>query len=243
MVVSDGSQKVKPPYVSFKTFLLFLEDMKHGTPDRVDKRFLEDSGKSGSTCTQLLAALRFFALIDADGTTTDQLRAFKNADVPRQKYLLHQMGIQCYDFVFSSIDVKNANYGQLSAIFQRRFELADDVTRKCAKFFRSLASFAGIDLSERINKKKIHTTVSSKNANNSKNAKTSPPPEKQNLEIPKIVPTSPVSGSWPQVCLEATFPRFELEWTPEQRSRWFVAFNELIRMNPDDFGMRNHHDG
>ena len=233
-MVSDRSQAPKPPYVSFKTFETFLMDMKASVPVRIDRNFLDNSSKSGSTGTQLIAALRFLNLVNGDGTPTVLLNQLAKAEGHAQAEMLRQLGVQSYDFVFNAMDVTSAAYAQVADAFQRKFGLAPDVTRKCVKFFVSFATAAGISLSSRITKKKSRGTVSSKNSKMPKNAKTIVPEIKQNLEIPIAVPEMPPpSSSWCQLCLETTFPRFDLNWTAEQRSKWYIAFRELVAVNPD----------
>ena len=239
-MVSDRSQRQKPPYVSYKTFQTFLIDMKSGVPARIDRGYLNENSKSGSTATQLLAALRFFELVSVEGLTTPRLSQLANAALPMQAELLRQFGTRAYDFVFSAIDTKTASYGQLSDTFKHNFDLADDVVRKCAKFFISFANVAGIPLSQRITRKKLHATASTRtNAKTKKNANTAESRTKQNSVMPNTLAGVSMPGSWCQLCIEATFPRFDLDWTAEQRSKWFDAFRELVAMNPASFGVGN----
>jgi hypothetical protein len=131
----------------------------------------------------------------------------------------------------------------LTDAFKHKYHLADDVVRKCTKFFVSLAEVAQMPLSPKIISKRLRGSGSTKpNAKTNKNAKIVMPTERQNSEMPNAIPVITPSASWCQLCIETTFPRFDLNWPSEQQLKWFGAFNELVKINPVDFGIRNNRD-
>src|SRR5262245_51299380 len=64
-------ERVTPPYLAYRTLKNFLDALKKGIPGRIDRSVL--SNLSGGAQSMLIGALRFFALIEADGTPTDTL--------------------------------------------------------------------------------------------------------------------------------------------------------------------------
>ncbi len=240
MMVSDRSQKRSPPYVSYRTFQNFLEDTKQGIPARIDRSYWDTAHVSGSTGTQLLAALRFLGLVDIDNVPTQRLKQLVAAESSRRADLLRQFGSEAYDFVLKSLDTKTATYQQLHEVFQHYFQLTNDVTRKCIKFFILFANTTEIPLSSYIIKRRVHATASARTI---KNAKSTPPRTKQNSVMPQLgTPDVSVSASWCQGLL-AKFPEFDPAWSPELQKKWFDAYRELQKMNPVDFGIRNNRDG
>jgi hypothetical protein len=228
-VVSDRSQKRSPPYVSYRTFQNFLVNMKHEMPARIDRSYWDTASVSGSTGTQLLAALRFFGLVDIDNVPTPRLRQLAASEGSRRSELLRQIGGESYDFILKSLDMKSATYQQLTECFQHNCQLTGDVSRKCIKFFILYANAAEIPLSSYITKKKVHANTSAKTT---KSAKTTPPRTKQNSEIPlQNVPDNSVTATWCQGLL-AKFPAFDPGWKPELQTKWFDAYRELQKMNP-----------
>ena len=53
----------------------------------------------------------------------------------------------------SSLDLESATYAQLVEVFHNTFQLTDDVSRKCVKFFIAMANDAGIKISPFITKR------------------------------------------------------------------------------------------
>jgi hypothetical protein len=72
-MLSSSSKKLSPPYVSYRTFLNFVEGLQQTMPARIDRSYWGDRF-SGSTGTQLVSALRFLDLIDVNGFPTLKLR-------------------------------------------------------------------------------------------------------------------------------------------------------------------------
>ena len=72
-MIIEKRQKRLPPYVSYRTFYNFLERLQQHMPSRIDRSYWGDL-LSGSTGTQLMAALRFLNLIDINGKPTELVR-------------------------------------------------------------------------------------------------------------------------------------------------------------------------
>lgn len=212
-MVEERGRKRLPPYVSYRTFLNFIERLEGEIPARIDRSYWSDR-LAGSTGTQLMGALRFLNLIDHDGVPTSQLRQLVPAKGEKRAELLRQIATESYNFVLGgSFDFHLATYAQLEEVFHRNFELADDVNRKCIKFFVALASDAGIPLSTFITKRVRKLTVSSGTKTKRKSAKPS-----RNLVIPNEVVDE----------LTAKFPTFDPSWSDEVKLKWFDAFDKLL---------------
>lgn len=212
-MVEEKARKRLPPYVSYRTFLNFIERLEREMPARIDRSFWSDR-LAGSTGTQLMGALRFLNLIDSNGVPTSQLRQLVSAKGEKRVEVLRQIATESYNFVLGgSFDFHIATYAQLEEVFHRNFELADDVNRKCIKFFVALATDAGIPLSSFITKRVRALTVSSGTKTKRKSAKIN-----RNLVIPHEIIDE----------LTSKFPTFDPSWPDEVKLKWFDAFDKLL---------------
>jgi hypothetical protein len=199
-MVDERGRKRLPPYVSYRTFLNFIERLEREMPARIDRSYWSDR-LAGSTGTQLMGALRFLGLVDGDGVPTSQLRLLVPARGEKRAELLRQIATESYNFVLGgSFDFHLATYAQLEEVFHRNFELADDVNRKCIKFFVTLATDAGIPLSTFITKR-----VRTLSAGAGTKAKRKSSKSEQNLVLPHEIVDE----------LTAKFPTFDPSWSDE----------------------------
>ncbi len=212
-MVNERGRKRLPPYVSYRTLLNFIEPLERQMPARIDRSYWSDR-LAGSTGTQLMGALRFLGLVDSDGVPTSQLRLLVSARGEKRAELLRQIATESYNFVLGgSFDFHIATYAQLEEVFHRNFELADDVNRKCIKFFVTLASDAGIPLSTFITKRVRTLTAGAGTKAKRKSAKSD-----RNLLIPHEIVDE----------LTAKFPTFDPNWSDEVKLKWFDAFDKLL---------------
>src|SRR4030043_1068682 len=152
MVIEKG-RKHLPPYVSYRTFYNFLERLQQHMPSRIDRSYWGDI-LSGSTGTQLMAALRFLNLIDINGKPTELLKPLVEARGEIRTKLLYELTNDAFDFACqTSLDLESATYAQLQEVFHHTFQLTDDVSRKCVKFFIDMAIDAGMPISPYIIKR------------------------------------------------------------------------------------------
>ncbi len=229
MVVNTNSTLPKrlPPYVSYRTFHNFIENLQvTGIPARIDRSYWE--GKlSGSIGIQLTSALRFMGFIDATSVPTNRLKLLVSARGPQRAELLRQVSYEAYVFLFKGeFDLQNGTYAQLEELFHSQFELGADVARKCIKFFLELAGDAGIHLSPFITKK----MKASRPGTGTKSSKKSAVRMARNAIIPNEVPEVPQVVSWEQMVLNK-FPSFDPQWPTEVKLQWFESFKELLKMN------------
>ena len=222
----NEQRKRLPPYVSYRTFSNFVNGLQQNMPSRIDRSFWGDL-LSGSTGTQLMAALRFLGMIDANGRPTPILKSLATARLEQRASILREVASESYSFVLKSslLEPSSATYAQLEEVFRGTFQIADDVGRKCIKFFIALAGDAGVPLSPFIlrRSRSAHTGTGSKTAAKKTGIRTI-----RNLEVPKVSGEIPDRTSWNKMLLEK-FPTFDPTWSDEIKLKWFSAFDELLK--------------
>lgn len=144
-----GAQKNPPPYIAHKTFTNFINSLAQGMPSRIDKSVI--SNLAGSTQGQLIATLRYFKLIKADGTPEKLLNDLATSEGEGRKKLIHDIVKRSYDFVFSSgLNLQqNATTAQVEELFTQE-GLTGETRRKAFSFFLMLCKDAAIQLSSHI---------------------------------------------------------------------------------------------
>ena len=228
MTIERG-RKHLPPYVSYRTFYNFLERLQQHMPSRIDRSYWGDL-LSGSTGTQLMAALRFLNLIDINGKPTELLKPLVEARGETRTQLLYELTNDAFDFACqSSLDLESATYAQLQEVFHHTFQLTDDVSRKCVKFFIAMASDAGINLSPFITKhtRSTHSATGLKTASKRVGIRT-----KRNAIVPQGDYAMQNTSSWNNMLL-SKFPNFDPSWSDELKMKWFAAFDELLKRGRD----------
>ncbi len=219
----ERTRRRLPPYVSYHTFQVFVEGLKP-VPARFDRSFW---GKrfSGTTRSQLTAALLFLGLINISGIPTNRLRLLADAKDVKKADLLKQTCMEGFDFLFTgSFDPQTATPAQLQQVFHGNFQISSSVSRKCIKFFVDMANDAGISLSPFITKQYRAYSVSSSKAS-TKKAAAKPI---RNTLVPQSMDELPERTSWDKLLLNK-FPQFDPSWPDEVKMKWFSAFDELLR--------------
>jgi len=218
-----SSKKLLPPYVSYRTFLNFLEGLQQTMPARIDRSYWGDR-LSGSTGTQLVSALRFLDLIDNNGFPTVKLRQLVASKGSQRTELLKQVAHESYSFFFlSQVDSQAATYAQLEEAFHDNYQIASDVARKCIKFFIGLASDGGMKLSPFVTKKTRtnRTAGAVKKSARVQDKKTGT----EILQPARLIP----NGTGMDKLLIDKFPEFDPSWPDEVKLKWFTAFDELLK--------------
>jgi hypothetical protein len=224
MTIEKG-RKHLPPYVSYRTFYNFVERLQQRMPSRIDRSYWGEL-LSGSNGTQLMAALRFLYLIDINGKPMDALRRLVEAKGELRARVLHDVADDAYGFVLkSSLDLESATYAQLVEVFHSTFQLTDDVSRKCVKFFIAIAHDAGLKVSPFITRKTRATRTNTGTKNNSRKVSA-----RTNIvsAIPQEEDKIPNTNSWHGMLL-SKFPNFDPSWPDEIKLKWFSAFDEMLK--------------
>jgi hypothetical protein len=223
-LVNEG-RKHLPPYVSYRTFRNFVDRLEQRLPSRIDRSYWGDI-LSGSSGTQLMAALRFLGLIDANGKPLERLNSLVGVRGEQRVDLMRQMTADAFGFVFNShLDIESATYAQLQEVFHNTFQLAEDVSRKCVKFFIALSGDSGIPLSPFITKRT--RAVSGTKPPGRKTAKRT----NRNGIVPQGMEEIPAQSTWHTMLLEK-FPNFDPSWNDDIKQQWFAAFDELLKKGP-----------
>jgi hypothetical protein len=224
-VTTEKGRKHLPPYVSYRTFRNFIDHLQQRLPSRIDRSYWGDI-LSGSTGTQLMAAMRFLGLIDVNGKPTEQLKPLVSARGEPREQLLRNITTQAYGFVLkSSLDIESATYAQLEEVFHDAFQLTDDVSRKCVKFFIALSGDAGLSISPFITKRTRATrAVTGTKTLVKKDALRT----KRNALVPQIFDENQDNNSWHSKLLDK-FPSFDPAWNDDIKIKWFAAFDELLK--------------
>jgi hypothetical protein len=224
-LVNDRNKKRSPPYVSYRSFLTLLEELKRGLPARIDRSYWGDKF-SGSTGTQLMSALRFLNLVDPSGVPTNMLKELVGARGTPRAEIIRKISHESFTFLsIDTFDSETATYAQLEEVFNDVYQVDRDVARKCIKFFIEIANDGGIPLSPFITKK-------------SKSSRPAPVVEKipkksgirtnQNLLITQNTELIPHPMSWKELLL-TKFPSFDPTWPNDVQLKWFEAFDELLK--------------
>jgi hypothetical protein len=223
MFSDEKSRRRLPPYVSYHTFQTFIEDLQP-IPARFDRSFW---GKrfSGTTRSQLTAALLFLGLINISGIPTNRLKLLADAKDIKKTDILKQTCMEGFDFLFNgSFDPQTATPAQLQQVFHNNFQISSSVSRKCIKFFVDMANEAEITLSPFITKQyRAYSGTSAKTSVKKVGAKTV-----RNTLVPQNVDEIPERASWDKLLLNK-FPSFDPSWPDEVKLKWFSAFDELMR--------------
>jgi hypothetical protein len=224
-MANEQSRKRLPPYISYRTFQNFLDGLQQGIPARIDRSYWGDR-LSGSTGIQLMAALRFLGLVDANGIPTDRLKMLVAAKGDQKAELLREVTSEAFGFLqLSSFDLQTATFAQLQEVFHYTFQITGDVSRKCIKFFTELANDAGIPLSPFITKRfrLAHGGTSAKTVAKKASARTN-----RNVIVPQDAEKIPEQMPWDKMLL-TKFPTFDPTWSEEVKLKWFDAFDELLK--------------
>jgi hypothetical protein len=224
-MVTEKGRKHLPPYVSYRTFHNFVERLQEQMPSRIDRSYWGDI-LSGSTGIQLMAALRFLNLIDANGKPLERLKPLVSSRGEQRAQLLRIIAYDAFSFVLEgSLDLESATYSQLVEAFHNTFQLTEDVNRKCVKFFIAMATDAGMPLSPFITKRtrSAHTTAGTKIVSKKAGIRTN-----RNAVVPQAKDEIPNISTWNSLLL-SKFPNFDPSWSDDLKLKWFTAFDELLK--------------
>lgn len=145
---TDANQSKKPPYLSFTTLKNFITSFKESVvPGRIDKSLM--LGQSGSTQSYMLAALKFFDLIDDEGAPLPKLHELVEADSATGKVIWKNLIEPTYAPILGGLDLSRATAGQLQEKFAE-LGLNGETLRKSISFFVAAADEAGMSMSPQL---------------------------------------------------------------------------------------------
>lgn len=141
----DQEKKVLPPYVSWRTFVNFLDSLGVTVPSQIDRSVVPSM--SGGTWSYLIGALRFMNLVDSNNIPSEALKLLAGAKGDKRKDLYKELFDSTYSFLLENgVDISQTTPNQLQKALNDAGATGDTAS-KCRSFFLSLAKEAGIQLS------------------------------------------------------------------------------------------------
>lgn len=222
----------KPPYVSYRTFQNFVDQMRdEGIPPRLDSSVMRKY--SGSVQSQLKTGLRFLGFIDDEDRTTPQFRDFVTAEGEDRKQLLKQILVSSYSFLFNNdqrdFDLTVATPQQFSEKF-RETGISGDTLRKAEAFFINLASEVELELSKRI--------VSGRTSGDKPRKKRTSTKARQKAATDQSTSSAMSSRNRRELMLDRLmekFPGFDPDWDEEAQKKWFDQFGNLMDVLREEY--------
>jgi hypothetical protein len=152
---TDVEVNVLPPIISFRTFNIFLGQLKQLLPVRLDRSYWGEM-YSGKTGTHLISAMRFLNLIDINARPTPRLKLLLFSDSEHRTVMFRMVAKDAYAFVLKgTLSLENATYNQVEQVFLKNYDLKIATCQRCVKFFLKFSKAADISLSNDLAKKRI----------------------------------------------------------------------------------------
>jgi hypothetical protein len=144
--MDEAQTPFKPPYMSFQTFLTFIEELaSRPLPPKIDRSMM--TSKSGTDQNNLMSALKGFALINGDHRVEPTLVQLATSDETKRNEKLGEL-VRAYYPDQIVVSEQNGTEGQLVESFKQSFSLdTTETRRKAITFFLHAARVAGIPLS------------------------------------------------------------------------------------------------
>lgn len=142
-----NDKTVKPPYITYKTFQWLIDDLKSHEvmPGVIDRSYLNK--RSGSEQSALIAAMKWFKLIEDSGAPTQLLRDYIAADEAAATDMFKAMVEQSYSAITDgTFSLGSATTNMLADKF-REYEISGSTLTKSISFFLAAAKDAGIKVS------------------------------------------------------------------------------------------------
>ena len=227
--MATETKKVEaPPYIAFSTFFSFINGLaKTGIPSRIDKSLLRNM--SGGNQSALLAALKWFSLIDDVGAHGKPLEALVAAG-DGAGAVLREMLPAAYKFMADgSIQLERATGSQVEEKF-KAYGLTGSTVIKAMAFFISACKEAAIPLSAHI---KLPKVVRANGAGKAKKARQQAPDDDENDDDEVDVAKHSRAAQTPASALMDKFPAFDPSWPVNIQEQWFNAFAKMLDMVKD----------
>lgn len=232
MATDETSKRdAAPPYVSYSTFKTFVGALKeHVVPNRIDRSTL---GRfSGGVQNQLMAALKFLALMDADGRPSAALRGLADKyNTDEWSIMLATVLAQPYEALFK-LQLATASPQEFNTTFLKSFACEGETARKGIAFFLNAGKDAGINFSPYLLKGiKPRSGTPRKKPKNSAPREAKGAYQETNSAADGIKPKDEKSDTKTiEGMLLSKFPEFDPSWSKELQQHWFEAYQKLLSM-------------
>lgn len=131
-------------YVGWQTFSNSLDALAEGVPNVIDRSAFPN--QSGGVQSQLMAGLKFLALVDEAGKPTNDLYDLAVKDQVKRKETLRRVLESRYAQLFA-LGLDKATPSQLSDAMAKSYNVTGDTRDKALRFFLGAAQYAGVTLS------------------------------------------------------------------------------------------------
>lgn len=226
----EAPKKILPPYVPYRTFINFLDNLKQGIPQRIDRSIAPFKSMSGALQGQIRLSLEYLNLITDSGDTTPALSNLVHSGETERKQTLKDILMRTYPFIFENgLDLERATHRQLEECFAQTGATGNTL-RKCVAFFLNAAKGAGIKLSPHFKKVRGPRAGAAKSRR-----KETAIPKADELKSPLKDQSLQQSGrhSWENILL-SKFPSFDPAWPDEVKSKWFDDFKALMELKKNE---------
>ncbi|MCH7738809.1 MAG: DUF5343 domain-containing protein [Chloroflexi bacterium] len=214
--MAEGQLQI-PPYVPYRTFRNFVDQLREGIPARID-RSVWGARYSGSSGIQLMTTLKVLGLTDADGRPTEELERLVMTDGDERRAVLAAILQRHYRPIFT-LDLARATKAQFSETF-KVYGAREGVLRKCENFFIQAAQDAGIELSQYILARRHTSRRASAGSRTRQSSVAAAQPGR--LEA---VPAAALNSLAEMVL--AKYPDFDPSWDPSVQERWLEGIGKL----------------
>ena len=213
-----------PPYVSYKTFINFLERLKaSGIPTRIDRSVMPTY--AGAIQGHLFTTLKYLHLMSQHNIPTEKLTKLVASEGAERQKTFKDILVTSYQFLFKDgVDLQRITSDELQKLFDKE-GVSGGTIRKAIVFFKEVAKDAGLELSPYIGKIRASGSRSngrkSKKTNEDKMGGVSSPKDREFYQ------EQPNKQDWQNLLL-AKFPNFDPAWPDDVKTKWFEGFKELM---------------
>lgn len=220
-----------PPYVSFKSLLTLVEELKtNGIPPQIDRSVL--SRFSGGLGSQLVMAMKSLGMVTEDNKPTPRgVAAIKAFGTDMFAIELRPLIEQAYPFL-RGIDLSEATPSMFATAFKTGTGAKEDVLRKCRTFFIHAAQYVGIPIGPRILSGSVPRSSTPGAVKRKPRTPKTPPADKvKEQQQHHTTTTSSVAQT-----LLAKFPEFDPSWSDDLKAKWFDGYGRLLAMGETKSG-------
>ena len=146
-MAEQNSKMATPAYVSYKSFIRFINGLRDHLPSRIDRSIL--AGMSGSGQSALIGSLEFLGLIDQGGKPQPALEELVTLNGAQYSAKLKELLTASYGFLFDGVDLKRATGSQVHEAFRKK-NVQGSTAIKAIAFFLAAAKDAGIEVSKHV---------------------------------------------------------------------------------------------
>ena len=214
--MAEGQLQI-PPYVPYRTFRNFTDQLREGIPARID-RSVWGARYSGSSGIQLMTALKVLGLTDSDGRPTDALERLVMTEGDERRAVLTAILQRHYRPIFT-LDLARATKAQFTETF-KVYGAREGVLRKCENFFIQAAQDAGVELSQYILARRHTSRRVAAGSRPRQGAVATAQPAR-----PESAPA--VSANSLAEMVLAKYPDFDPSWEPSVQERWLEGMGKL----------------